>query len=99
MNQEITNKDSLNEFENAKLPTALNVLTILTIICCCILFISEIYGFATAKTSYEKTKELMESGKMDDAPKFVKSMMTPDMLALQKKRAENKLPILVLGLV
>lgn len=99
MSQEINPTDTLNDFDNAKLPTALNVLTILTIIGCVILLLSEIWGFSTAKKSYEQTKELIESGKLSEQPKFLQNMMTPEMLAMQKKRVDNKLPILILGLV
>ena len=99
MNQEISNRDSLNEFENAKLPSFLNVLTILTIIGCSIFVIFEIYGFATAKSSYEKTKDLIDSGKVNDMPPFARKFITPEMLAIQKKKMENKLPILVLDIV
>lgn len=99
MNQEITDKSSLDEFANAKLPSSLNILTILTIVACSIFFLLEIYGFATAKTSYEKTKELMESGKVNEMPEFARKFITPEALALQKKKMENKLPILILDVV
>lgn len=99
MSQGTSGADSLNEFENSKLPSSLNVLTILTIIACCLFFIGEIYGFVTAKKSYEETKQLIESGKLDEAPGFVKGMVNENTLKLQKKRMENKMPIMVLGVV
>ncbi len=99
MNQEMTNKDSLNEFEKPTLPTGLKVLTILTFIGCAIGFISAIYGFMTSKKTYENLKETMESGKMDDAPGWAKSMMSPEMLGMYQKMHENRLPILILTLV
>jgi len=95
MNQESTGTAFSAELDN-KLPSSLNVLTILTIIACVIFFLLEIYGFATAKSSYEKTKELMDSGKVNDMPAFAKKFMTPEALAMQKKKMENKLPILIL---
>ena len=99
MNQEITNKDSLNEFEKAKLPGSLNVLTILTFIGSALGFILAFYSFATAKKTYETMKETIESGKMDDAPKWAKSWISPEALNMYKKMYENKLPILILTLV
>ena len=99
MNQEITNKDSLNEFEKAKLPVSLNVLTILTFIGSALGFISAFYSFITAKKTYETMKETIEGGKMDDAPKWAKSWMSPEALNMYKKMYENKLPILILTLV
>ena len=41
----------------------------------------------------------MDSGKLDEAPKWAKGMMTPEMLEMTKKVYENKVPILVLSLV
>jgi len=94
-----TISDSFENIESSKLPTSLNVLTILTIIGCILAFVFEIYGFATAKTSYDKTKEMIESGQLADAPAFVKNMVNEKSLAMQKKRLDNKVPLLVLGLV
>ena len=91
--------DSLNEFDKPKLPSSLNVLTILTIIGSVLGLISSCYSFFTSKQSYEKMKELMDSGKLDEAPKWAKGMMTPEMLEMTKKVYENKVPILVLSLV
>lgn len=99
MNQEITSKDSLNEFEKKSLPTALNVLTILTFVGSGIGFISAIYGFMTSKKTYETMKETIEGGKMDDAPGWAKNMMSPEMLGMYQKMHENRLPILILTLV
>mgnify|MGYP003529822575 CR=1 FL=1 len=99
MNQEIVNKDSLNEFEKPALPTSLNVLTILTIIGCVIGLISSVYGFMTSKKTYENMKETIEGGKMDDAPSWAKGMMSPEMLGMYQKMHENRFPILILTLV
>ena len=99
MSQELNPNDSLNEFDKPKMPSSLNVLTILTIIACVLGLISSVYSFFTSKKSYETMKEAMDSGKLDDAPKWAKGMMTPQMLELTKKVYENRLPILILSLV
>ena len=99
MNQETNPNDSLNEFDKGKLPSSLNVLTILTIVGSVLGLLSSCYSFFTAKKSYDSMKEMMDSGKLDDAPKWAKGMMTPEMLEMTKKAAENKLPILILSLV
>lgn len=99
---ETTAKNSLEDFtgENTpKLTGGLNVLTILTIIGCIIGLLFSTYSFFTAKSSYEKTKELIETGKVNDMPKFARNMMTPEMLAMQQKIMENKVPILILSIV
>jgi hypothetical protein len=85
--------------ENAKIPTGLNVLTILTIIGSILGLLSSVWSFFTAKQSYDKTKELLDSGKMDTAPGWAKGMVSPEMLAMQQKMVENKLPILILSVV
>ena len=85
--------------EEQKLPSGLNTLTILTIIGCVVGIIGSLWSFFSAKTNYEKTKDMMESGKLDEAPSFVKGMINSDTLLLQRKMLENKVPILILSLV
>jgi hypothetical protein len=99
---ETTAKDSLQDFtgENTpKLSGGLNVLTILTIIGCIIGLLFSTYSFITAKSSYEKTKELIDSGKVNEMPKFARNMMTPEMLGMQQKMMENRMPIFILSIV
>ncbi|MBP9098341.1 MAG: hypothetical protein KBF74_05960 [Ferruginibacter sp.] len=99
MSQEMNPSDSLHEFEKGKLPSSINILTILTIIGSIIGLISSVYTFFTAKKSYETMKETIDSGKLDDAPKWAKGFMSPEMLEMTKKMFENKLPIMVLSIV
>lgn len=91
--------DSLHEFEKGKLPSSINILTILTIIGSIIGLISSVYTFFTAKKSYETMKETIDSGKLDDAPGWAKGFMSPEMLEMSKKMLENKLPIMLLSVV
>ncbi len=99
MNPETTGRDALNEFEKQKLPGSLNVLTILTIIGSILAFGSSIYGFMTSKKTYETMKDTIEGGKMDEAPQWIKGMMSPEALGMYQKMHENRLPILILSLV
>lgn len=99
MSQEMNPTDSLHEFEKGKLPTSINVLTILTIIGSVLGLISSVYSFFTAKKSYETMKETIESGKLDEAPKWAKGFMSPEMLEMTRKMYENRMPIMVLSLV
>ena len=86
--------------EDQKLPTGLNVLTILTIIGTILFgFIGGLWGFFTAESSYKQMKDAMDSGKADQMPSWARAFMTPEMLALKHKMLENKLPILILTLV
>ena len=91
--------DSLHEFEKGKLPTSINVLTILTIIGSIFGLLSSVYSFFTAKQSYETMKETIDSGKLDDAPKWARGFMSPEMLEVTRKMYENRMPIMVLSLV
>ncbi len=85
--------------DKSKLPSGLNVLTILTIIGSILGLVGSVWGFISAKSNYEKTKEVLESGKLDDAPSWAKGMITPEGLAMQHKMLENKWPLMILGLV
>ncbi|MFN8248423.1 MAG: hypothetical protein U0T68_05655 [Ferruginibacter sp.] len=98
MNQE-TNTNALNEFDKSQLPSSINVLTILTIIGSSLGILSSAWNYISAKKSYEDLKEVMNNGKLDEAPKFVRGMMTPQMLEMSRKAYENRLPMLILGLV
>ncbi len=85
------------EGEKPTLPSGLNVLTILTFIGCAIGFISSIWGYINAEKGYKDL--LAAQDKMADAPAWAKGMMGPEMLEVSRKSMENKLPILLLGLV
>ncbi|MEO7524214.1 MAG: hypothetical protein ABIT58_08980 [Ferruginibacter sp.] len=98
MNDSIS-KDFTGE-DQSKLPTGLNVLTILTIIGTILFgFIGGVWGFFSAQKNYEETKKVLDSGKFDNAPSWAKGMMSPEMLEMQHKALENRLPILILTLV
>ena len=85
------------EGEHPSLPSGLNVLTILTFVGCAIAFISSVWSYINADKSY---KQLVDSqDKLAEAPAWAKSMMGPEMVAIAKKSMENKLPILLLGIV
>lgn len=85
--------------ENQKLPSGLNVLTILTIIGSILGLAGGLWSFFTAKSSYEATKKAMESGDADKVPGWATGFMSPEMLAMQQKIMENRMPILILTIV
>ena len=91
-----TNTESFLE-EPGKLPSMLNVLTILTFIGSGLGVIGAITGYFTAASSYEKQQQLQD--KMADMPAIVKNMMGPDPVETARKQLENRLPIMLLGLV
>ncbi len=99
----LNTKDILNS-ENgyeSKLPSGLNVLTILTIIWAVISLISSTWGFFSAEKGYrekDKTIEALSSGKI---PSFMKSMMpsAENFDVMVTKSYENRIPLLIFGLV
>ena len=60
-------------------------------------FISAIWAFLGAKKSYEMMLE--STRQMEDAPDWMRSLMGPEMLELSLKMYENRLPILLIGLM
>lgn len=103
MSDQNMTKDSLdiNEFDKPKLPTGLNVLTILTFIGCAIQLFGTVFGFATAKKNYEEKDKVLQQVSSGDMPGWAKSMM-PDPSKYDEmvtKSFENRIPILILGLI
>ena len=102
MTQETT-PDVLNFNENLtpKLPTGLNVLTILTFIGCTLQLVASLWSFFTAKKSYDGLDKLTEQMNSENMPGWVKSMMgDPEkMVKMITKAYENRIPIVLLSLV
>ncbi len=85
-----------NEGEAPKLPSSLNVLTILTFIGCAVGAISSVWSYVSAQKSYDDL--VAAQSKMEDAPAFLRKMMGPEMVEMARKAAENRTVILMLGL-
>ena len=102
MTQE-TSPDVLNFNENSKpkLPSGLNVLTILSFIGCALQLLGALYSFFTAKKSYDGLDKLTEQMNSENMPGCVKSMMgDPErMVKMITKAYENRIPIVLLSLV
>ena len=81
------------------LPSGLNVLTILTIIGSILGLISSIWSYVSSKATFEKMRETVDSGNMDKMPGWMKGMVGPDALVMYQKMYENRLPLLLIGLV
>jgi hypothetical protein len=98
MNQEITS-DTLNYDEpvNAKLPTGLNVLTILTFIWSAYELYSSIKNFMTGKEALAELEKAQE--KLAEAPAWAKKMAGPEMQEMMAKAIENRIPLMVISLV
>ena len=81
----------------AKIPSLLNVLTILTFIGSGLGVIFSFVGYFNAASNYDKVVQSQD--KLDQMPGFVKSMMGPDPVGAAHRALEYRLPIMQLGLV
>jgi hypothetical protein len=98
-----TTSENLNfdETIKPKLPSGLNVLTILTFIWCAVQLLSSLWGFISAKKSYDGIEKLSEQLNSENMPGWVKSMMgDPDtMIKMITKSYENRIPIVLMSVV
>ena len=80
-----------------KLPTGLNVLTILTFIGCAYELYSSVSNFIKGRKAIEEMEKAQEQ--LATAPSWAKKMMGPDMMEFITKTFENRLPLLIVGLI
>ncbi len=97
MQDESTNTNILSDEFPKELPTAINVLTILTFIGCAFNLFSTIKNYFTDQSSLAKYDEA--EAKISSAPAFVKKMFTPEIREMIIKSMENKIPLLVTSLI
>jgi hypothetical protein len=86
-----------NPEQDRKLPTGLNVLTILTLIMCAYELYSAVSTFLNGKKAMEKLTEAQD--KMENAPGWVKKLAGPEVMEMMEKSIANKVPILIVSLV
>jgi hypothetical protein len=91
-----SNTESFLE-EPKKLPSMLNVLTILTFIGTALGIIGGLYGFFAAASSYEKAVQAQD--KMEQMPDWVKNMAGPNLVESAHRQLENRLPIMLINVV
>jgi hypothetical protein len=98
MNQETAN-DVLNYDEPApaKLSTGLNVLTILTFIGCAYELYNSVNSFLSGKKALAEMEKAQE--KLAEAPAWARKFAGPEMMEMMQKGIENRVPILIIGLV
>ena len=96
-------KDSLSasEFGKPALPTGINVLTILTFIGSGIQLLGVVFGFFSAKKSYEEKDKMLAQMNSAEMPGFAKAMMPnpANYEEMVTKSFENRFPMLILGLL
>lgn len=96
---EETNPDVLNFGENTKpkLPGGLNVLTILTFIGCAWELYSNIKNSLGGRKALEELEKAQEQ--LAEAPGWAKKMAGPEVMEMMKQAIDNKMPLLIIGLV
>jgi hypothetical protein len=100
MNQETNVTDDVLNFdsrEKTKLPTGLNVLTILTFIGCAYELYSTVNSFFSGKKELAELEKAQE--KMAEAPAWARKLAGPEVQEMMAKAIENRVPLLILGLV
>lgn len=98
MNTETSN-DFLSEDVTAKpkLPSGLNVLTILTFVGCAIELYNVVSNFLQGRKGIEELEKAQE--KLADAPAWAQKMAGPEIMEMAKKAYENRLPLFIIGLI
>ncbi len=92
-------KSFLEAFDEKKNASTLRTLTVLTFIGSGLLMIFAVWGFFTAKQSYDAMDKLMSSGDLDKIPAVLRGLYTQEALEVARKTYENRLPLLALNLV
>lgn len=98
MTQE-TSPDVLNFGENTKpkLPVGLNILTILTLIWCAVELYQTVSNFFGGKKSLEEMEKAQEQ--LANAPAWAKKMAGPEVQEMMQQGLDNKVPLMIIGLV
>ena len=85
--------------EKPKLPSGINVLTILTFIGCAIGLLGSLYNFANAKTGLDKMEAAINSPDYENMPALAKKFMNPEALEVARKGYENRVPINAINII
>lgn len=98
MTQETTT-DTLTFDENVKpkLPTGLNVLTILTFIGCAWELFSDVKNFLGGKKAMEELEKSQD--KLAEAPAWARKLAGPEVQEMMQQALNNRIPLIIIGLV
>lgn len=78
---------------------ALNILTILSIIANSFGILSSVMQYFRAQSDYDSLKIALESGGMEKLPSFLKGFINKDGLLVAEKMLENRVPIMITGII
>ena len=88
-----------NPFFHEQMPekpsSTLNVITILTIIASILEIPRAVFAYVNAAADYERLKTLMNTGDLQKAPGFVKSLVNEKSLHIAEKMMENRMPMMI----
>lgn len=90
------NQENYNNGEK-KIPTGINVLTILTFIGCAIELYNTVSGFISGRKALDELEKNQE--KMAEAPSWAKKLAGPEVQEMMAKAYENRIPLLIIGLM
>ncbi len=85
------------EYQKPKLPTGLNVLTILTFIGCAWELYSNTKNFLGGRKALEEMEKAQE--KLAEAPAWARKLAGPEVYEMLQKSLENKVPILIIAMI
>jgi hypothetical protein len=91
------NMTDTNFPEENKLPSLLNVLTILTFIGCAFELFSQIKNFISGEDNLEKIRKAQVN--IDQMPAFARKFVGPEVLEMTQKTLDNKVPLLIISLL
>ena len=91
-----TDDNWLGEQAN-QLPSALNVLTWLTLIWNGLSFLLSFWGFSRAQANYDLTVKNMDN--LDSAPEWARRLAGPHPVETARTMLDNRLPVLIIGLL
>ncbi len=92
-----TDDNWLGEHGEKKLPSTLNVLTILTFIANGLGIISAFWSFARAQANYDTMVSTQD--KLDSAPDWARKMAGPHPVETARAMLDNKVPVLIITLL
>ena len=92
-----TPPEVLNEAVKPKLPTGLNVLTILTFVGCAWELYSTVNNFIGGKKALEEMEKAQE--KLAEAPAWARKLAGPEVQEMMLQSFNNKVPIFIIGLI
>ena len=93
--------EQFDEVNRPKLSTALNVLTILTFIGCVLQVFTAIFGYVSAKTSYDSRDKVLADLNKEEVPEFARKMVgdPQKFIEMVTKSYENRMPIMIITIV